>query len=881
MFVGKDRQAALGELLAAWRFVLDSRSPLVVSISGEPGMGKTRIVQEFYRAVMREHNASGFWPASIGTDTAGDHSESAIRDLRKAVRPDAFVPPVGSNPDVLWIGTALPDVDGFPYDSGLDDVIDQLSRVLASMIRVRDRRMAMGKLLFKVLGLWPAEPLIELTIAGLDLAGSDLAKAFRRDSQGGAVSMHAQLDEKLAAFYRTLIDLWDVTGLDGPPTILVIEDAHVAQAPTIKLIERILTSAQLPFLIVLCSQAEALKNSPAMMDLLRDGGDRVRSVELDRLDEDAMESIVRDRLPNSSQAVVRAISEKADGNPYHARLILLTLNPRITEGTLDAKTAEIEALSSSFETILARLWDSLPDSRKEVLGVLSVVGYQAPLSVDDAILRLLNLADVDTGWIRRSSYARSFLELARWELAARRTSATMSVRFRSSIVSAALTAIEGAIERASPHDEPSTEQVAAVRRCLAHIVPNAKQLGLPIPSSFATVLVRWATELRWEFRYTDALAVLDLSDMLPRPNEGEVHLDSVLEGSRLRATCVRIMRGRGTPEAIEAAETCITLASAYPTRRYDEMRSWVQLSRATRITRHSDPEMLKLSREALDVATSIWESTDQRDDEARRDLLSASYPWFSRSGDRRRAAELAFETGQLARQLFGPDHPHVLEAMTDRANYLLRVDRPAGIAAYREVLEKKLALWGGMNHPTVARSARNLASALLREGDEESVHEAMEYADAAHLALSSHFGVAALSPAVSKGICAQSRVALARFRPDDADQLRRSALALAADAYELERARLPQGRLWAIREHLAEARAAMGDDAGLSDFEAVLAERSQELAHPERRAEVRWSAERLAKLYTDRARFDDARDIQDRFRLLDPDDHVLGPDDDS
>jgi predicted ATPase len=52
VLIGDHHEAAVRVLEDAWAEVVATTAPRLVSITGEPGMGKTRIVQEFYRRLM-------------------------------------------------------------------------------------------------------------------------------------------------------------------------------------------------------------------------------------------------------------------------------------------------------------------------------------------------------------------------------------------------------------------------------------------------------------------------------------------------------------------------------------------------------------------------------------------------------------------------------------------------------------------------------------------------------------------------------------------------------------------------------------------------------------------------------------------------------------
>ena len=101
-FVGRDEH--LERLISAWRGVREGLSgPRVVSVVGEPGLGKTRLAQEFYRwLVITEQDSgqdqSGYWPE----DLAVDDNSLQVNPAEGSWNSAASVP-------FLWWGIRLSD----------------------------------------------------------------------------------------------------------------------------------------------------------------------------------------------------------------------------------------------------------------------------------------------------------------------------------------------------------------------------------------------------------------------------------------------------------------------------------------------------------------------------------------------------------------------------------------------------------------------------------------------------------------------------------------------------------------------------------------------------------------------------------------------------
>ena len=885
MFIGELRRSAVDQLIDVWSVVKAERLPRLVSLVGEPGFGKTRIVQEFYRRVMELEDDNEFWPPSIGAQDEDPHADGFIRSSRKAVRPEGFVPPDGSAPSVIWIGTVLPD-SPYSVDSAPDDIGHQIEAVFASVLNQQTQTRLAARLALMLAGLVvPPLALGGVAAAGLQSVelGIELQGLFSRGPDNRELGAHAGHEERLSAFFRMTSRIWDVSGLDGPPLVIVIEDAHGAQNPTVALVERLITASNLPILLILCSQTQALDNNRALSNVLRAAEEKTVHMEVAALTSEEIEDLLRTYIPRTSVPVLSALARKADGNPYHAQLLVQLLTARVTDGELVATPTEIATLSSSFEDILGDLWESLLPVERTALALRSLVGSEVPIEIDELVLSIASHEDGQPKgdrWIRYSSVSRAFLELARWEVATRRGAPLVAVDLRTALVREALGALDAYLARPGEITSPA---LRAIRVCSVHVVAQATELGLGAPGpAVLLVLLDWARELRWQVQREQSNAVVAV---LKRSVLGEQResiardeLSIALEADRLQTINTIAANRRGSEEAISAAEQGLELASQFPEQTFDLLRAHLQLSRACRVIGTKRPALIVRSKEHLDIAWSLWNASDGSDLYAFRDLKSASYPWESRKGDRRAAAQLAAEAGDLAEKLYGSEHPLVREALTDRAYYLKRVERAQGIEAYRDVLALSYRLWSSASHPTTAKDMKNLAAALLTIHSEETAEEAKGLADSAVEYLGQFHGREARLTSYAIGVAAQARTMLAAYRPGQAASLLEEAISLATLGLRIQKQHSPSMSHWPIRQHLAEARSYQADPEGVEEFERILAARERGHEHPERRAENRLAAERLVRIYDHWGRKEQSADLTRRYRLLEPETDVLAAD---
>ena len=101
VFCGRDND--LDYLREAWRIVTEENTLQVVTLLAESGLGKTRLVQEFYSWLAQTHRSegAGYWPSQIGQNQQNLLVNPVISDI-------------DSKQDVpfLWWGLRLNDPEG-------------------------------------------------------------------------------------------------------------------------------------------------------------------------------------------------------------------------------------------------------------------------------------------------------------------------------------------------------------------------------------------------------------------------------------------------------------------------------------------------------------------------------------------------------------------------------------------------------------------------------------------------------------------------------------------------------------------------------------------------------------------------------------------------
>ncbi|MEO5939879.1 MAG: adenylate/guanylate cyclase domain-containing protein, partial [Candidatus Limnocylindrales bacterium] len=156
------------------------------------------------------------------------------------------------------------------------------------------------------------------------------------------------------------------------PLVLVIEDLHWSSDSLLDLIESILQPrADVPLLMIALARPELLDRRPGW------GGGRRNavSIALEPLLVPDVAELVADLLDDPAQAIVDAVVERAEGNPFYAGEIVRSLRDRLGPAPrADEVAGAIAALPDTVHgTVLARL-DALEPTGRRVVQLGAVLG---------------------------------------------------------------------------------------------------------------------------------------------------------------------------------------------------------------------------------------------------------------------------------------------------------------------------------------------------------------------------------------------------------------------------------------------------------------------------------------------------------------------------
>ncbi|MFO0759125.1 MAG: protein kinase [Byssovorax sp.] len=326
-FVGRERE--LGQLEAAFDACIEERAATVMLVTGAAGMGKSRLGYEFVQRLRQRSEPPALW---VGR---GD--------------------PISAGSAFNLLGQALRGAAGIAGGDPLPARRAQLAAWIEEQPLTEKARVV--EFLGELLGI-PAE------------AESVQLRAARRDPVLMGDQMRRAFEDLLRAECA------------ARPVVLVLEDLHWGDVPTVKFVDAALRNlADQRLLVLSLARPEVHALFPRLW-----AGRGLHEVELRELPRRAGERLSRMVLgPGADAETVRAIVEHADGNAFYLEELIRA----VAQGRGDALPETVLSM------VQARL-EALDSDARRVLRAASVFGQTF---WESGVSALVGGAKVD-GWLR-------------------------------------------------------------------------------------------------------------------------------------------------------------------------------------------------------------------------------------------------------------------------------------------------------------------------------------------------------------------------------------------------------------------------------------------------------------------------------------------------
>jgi len=312
-FVGRDLEMTL--LQGAFGRSLRDPSLQLVTIAGEPGVGKTRLVSEFFRYIDEGQDELVFWRQ----------------------------------------GRCLPYGNGVTFWA-----LGEIVKAHAGILETDDQTEALAKL--------------EHAVTSLNMEDSDREWVASRLAPLVGISLgpgsNVEQSESFAAWQRFLEG---VAALG--PLVVVIEDLHWADAAMLDFIEQLVEWwSDLPIMLLCNARPELYERRPGW-----GGGQRnVTTISLAPLTDDETAKLVTELLSKTvlPADVRNALLERAGGNPLYAEEFVRMLTDRgvVAEVADGSPIAADIAVPDSIQSVIAARLDTLSAAQKTLLQDAAVVG---------------------------------------------------------------------------------------------------------------------------------------------------------------------------------------------------------------------------------------------------------------------------------------------------------------------------------------------------------------------------------------------------------------------------------------------------------------------------------------------------------------------------
>ena len=440
LFVG--RESELGWLQDAWRDAQAGKPQLRV-LRGESGLGKTKIVQEFYAWLSRSDVADPgeYWPDQL---LQGDN-------LR--LNPDLAKQQLGDDLQYLWWGVRWSSPEArnlselthcalFDQRSTLQPHWNRLSAFKDSAVAALKLSEKLGTSAFELakdaaVSLFPVLGLIQ-TVAALGQAASDIGRATRElgeeldryhksPAQREVEELTEQI-EQIVAFLSWVLKPFHRSGSGALPVVLILDDAQWMDSRSLSVIRDLFSAARAgewPLLVVAThwerewheqieaafhsdvDEASGESNSPAcfatLFQQLLDLGAGCGLFDVEKLSH--QDVVFRTAFPGLTTGQLDYLVQRADGNAslLHEIVLYLEQEPSLfVEGDFSAPLNDIafeeldeDLVRFDLHRLQERRYKRLADEIQELLALASLEGVQFLAELVEEVAVQLSLGSKD------------------------------------------------------------------------------------------------------------------------------------------------------------------------------------------------------------------------------------------------------------------------------------------------------------------------------------------------------------------------------------------------------------------------------------------------------------------------------------------------------
>lgn len=410
----------------------DAAAPRVMLLTGEQGLGKSRIVREVYGALQRRQGAPAYWPAlpaEPGADPASEGGRDPLAQ-RKRLGPEGreFHREGRSLPSFTWWSFNCDRLS----DDGLSDVVSQARPhlalhfpfashaasqrrgVLANLSRSQAKALeharevgteafleAMGKVLEKTGGEVPGLGLALEWVGGGVRAAQRHAETRRLIEEDASFGGRATASRRAEG--RLFAECLRSMSAPGMPAVAVVEDAHLMDEGLAEFLDRFAQREQCcPTVVVATAWPQAATDRSPCARWIQacDTTGNLHRVTVPSLPQRDLQTMVLTAAPDADPADTVAITERFT-TPLSLQLFLgLAETRRVVEGTrgrLPVEELDLDHIPFDIRSLYdRRLAEWSPDMRVALQCAAASLpdGWRVGPFVDDVVAAAADRAGV-------------------------------------------------------------------------------------------------------------------------------------------------------------------------------------------------------------------------------------------------------------------------------------------------------------------------------------------------------------------------------------------------------------------------------------------------------------------------------------------------------